>query len=118
MELRPYQQETVAESINFWLPNNLNAGLCVLPTASGKTVVFAEFIRQALLIKPMPHYPPVFYAISVHQAEIFTEVLNTFWFNFPLTTTKTEKTLRKQWLNGFEVGEKNGLINVATLTTD
>lgn len=309
MELRPYQQETVSELINFWLRNNLNAGLCVLPTASGKTVVFAEFIREALLIKPetkvliLGHtqeiveqnaeklitvwpeanvgiycaglkrkeikqvtsasrdsiikeigkfadwdivivdeahlispelttryqfiistiqlhgkkpfllgftatpfrtksgniygdddnqlfkkliyqkridelqstgylcplravvtdfkavvdtskvrrtkqdfvqtelqavtaigsvvtdivqdwlnktnasLPTVFYASSVQQAEIFADVLKIFGFDFPLITAKTEKILRKQWLNDFEVGEQNGLINVATLTT-
>jgi DNA repair protein RadD len=52
MELRPYQQEAVSALFQFYLQSDETAGLCVLPTASGKTIVFAEFIRQLLLEKP------------------------------------------------------------------
>jgi len=52
MELRPYQQEAINALMQFYSKGHEIAGLCVLPTASGKTIIFAEFIRQLLFIKP------------------------------------------------------------------
>ncbi len=52
MELRPYQTEAVDELLFFYLQQRPESGLCVLPTASGKTIIFAEFIRQLFTLKP------------------------------------------------------------------
>jgi len=52
MQLRPYQQEAINALMNFYNKGHEVTGLCVLPTASGKTIIFAEFIRQLLFIKP------------------------------------------------------------------
>lgn len=52
MDLRPYQQDAVDALLLFYLQQGTSSGLCVLPTASGKTIIFAEFIRQLLEIKP------------------------------------------------------------------
>lgn len=52
MELRPYQRDAVEELLFFYLQRNREFGLCVLPTASGKTIIFAEFIRQLFSLKP------------------------------------------------------------------
>jgi DNA repair protein RadD len=52
MELRPYQQEAINALMQFYNKGHEVTGLCVLPTASGKTIIFAEFIRQLLFIKP------------------------------------------------------------------
>lgn len=45
MELRPYQLECL-ESIESKAKENINRQLIVLPTGSGKTVIFAELIRR------------------------------------------------------------------------
>ncbi|GGW75556.1 DEAD/DEAH box helicase [Alteromonas halophila] len=52
MNLRPYQKEAVDALLLFYLQQGTSSGLCVLPTASGKTVIFSEFIRQLVEIKP------------------------------------------------------------------
>jgi DNA repair protein RadD len=52
MELRPYQQEAINALMQFYSKGHEVTGLCVLPTASGKTIIFSEFIRQLLFIKP------------------------------------------------------------------
>jgi DNA repair protein RadD len=52
MELRPYQQEAIDSLLNFYFYSFEKTGLCVLPTASGKTVIFAEFIRRLLVDLP------------------------------------------------------------------
>lgn len=52
MQLRPYQHEAIAALWQFIAQTNTVSGLVVLPTASGKTIVFAEFIRQLLEAKP------------------------------------------------------------------
>jgi len=51
MELRPYQHEAIDALMQFYSKGHAITGLCVLPTASGKTIVFAKFIRQLLFIK-------------------------------------------------------------------
>jgi DNA repair protein RadD len=53
MQLRPYQQDAVIELFQFCLGFE-QRGLVVLPTASGKTVIFAELVR--LLLKRHANY--------------------------------------------------------------
>lgn len=53
MQLRPYQQEAVTELFQFCLGFE-QRGLVVLPTASGKTAIFAELVR--LLLKRRADY--------------------------------------------------------------
>ncbi len=53
MQLRPYQQEAVIELFQFCLGFE-HRGLVVLPTASGKTVIFVELVR--LLLKRNVNY--------------------------------------------------------------
>lgn len=52
MDLRPYQMEAIDALLLFYLQQGTSSGLCVLPTASGKTIIFSEFIRQLVEIKP------------------------------------------------------------------
>lgn len=48
MELRPYQIEAVEAILNQWR-EGIKKTLLVLPTGTGKTIVFAEVIRRAIL---------------------------------------------------------------------
>lgn len=52
MQLRPYQHDAIFALWQFIAQTTISRGLVVLPTASGKTIVFAEFIRQLLEAKP------------------------------------------------------------------
>jgi DNA repair protein RadD len=52
VQLRPYQHDAISILWQFIAQTNVDSGLVVLPTASGKTIVFAEFIRQLLAAKP------------------------------------------------------------------
>jgi len=52
MELRFYQTEAVEVLLKFYLSKSTDSGLCVLPTASGKTIIFSEFIRQLIELNP------------------------------------------------------------------
>jgi DNA repair protein RadD len=52
LQLRPYQLEAVTELLDFYLRTEETRGLCVLPTASGKTVIFSEFINQLIIKVP------------------------------------------------------------------
>lgn len=59
----------------------------------------------------------VFFASSVAQASLFEQQLQQSGFNFPLITASTSKADRALWLQQFDNGGLNGLINVSTLTT-
>jgi DNA repair protein RadD len=74
-------------------------------------------IVQDWLNKTSAKLATVFYASSVAQGEIFEHILAELGFYFPLITAKTSKAERANYLSAFTVGELNGLINVATLTT-
>ena len=52
MKLRLYQDDAIFALWQFMAQTVIARGLVVLPTASGKTIVFAEFIRQLLEAKP------------------------------------------------------------------
>jgi DNA repair protein RadD len=52
MNLRPYQKDAIDALLLFYLQQGASSGVCVLPTASGKTIIFSEFIRQLVEIKP------------------------------------------------------------------
>lgn len=47
MKLRPYQLAAVAALFEYWRNNNGNP-VVAMPTGTGKSLVIAEFIRQAL----------------------------------------------------------------------
>lgn len=51
MKLRPYQLAAVAALFEYWRNNNGNP-VVAMPTGTGKSLVIAEFIRQALLLYP------------------------------------------------------------------
>lgn len=50
--LRPYQKEAIAALVQFYEQPHGLSGLCVLPTASGKTVIFAHAIAALLAQRP------------------------------------------------------------------
>ncbi|MDD4864242.1 MAG: DEAD/DEAH box helicase [Alishewanella agri] len=52
MKLRTYQDDAIFALWQFIAQTTITRGLVVLPTASGKTIIFAEFIRQLLEAKP------------------------------------------------------------------
>jgi DNA repair protein RadD len=51
MKLRQYQNDAVS-SIYTWFERGMKAPLIVTPTGSGKSVILAEFIRQAIEMDP------------------------------------------------------------------
>lgn len=69
------------------------------------------------LNKTSANLPTVFYASSVNQGVLFSQCLTEYGFDFPLITAQTPKTQRTDYLQQFEQGQLNGLINIATLTT-
>ena len=48
MELRPYQTEAVEAILHQW-QEGIRKTLLVLPTGTGKTIVFSEVIRRVVL---------------------------------------------------------------------
>jgi DNA repair protein RadD len=76
-----------------------------------------ESIVADWLNKTSANLPTVFYASSVNQGVLFSQCLTEYGFDFPLITAQTPKTQRTDYLQQFEQGQLNGLINIATLTT-
>ena len=52
MELRPYQEDAILALMNFYFKSDEKNGLCVLPTASGKTIIFATLIKRLIADRP------------------------------------------------------------------
>lgn len=69
------------------------------------------------LDKTSAKLPTVFYASSVSQGIMFEHALSVLGFDYPLITAKTHKQDRANYLQDFNSGVLDGLINVATLTT-
>ncbi|WP_105190024.1 DEAD/DEAH box helicase [Pseudoalteromonas sp. T1lg48] len=65
MELRPYQHEAISALTDFYLTSKVTKGLCVLPTASGKTVIFAQLIKQLI-----EQHPSLRVLMLAHTQEI------------------------------------------------
>tara|TARA_R110000796_G_scaffold22409_8_gene65020 strand:+ start:225 stop:1556 length:1332 start_codon:yes stop_codon:yes gene_type:complete len=76
-----------------------------------------ESIVADWLNKTSANLPTVFYASSVNQGVLFSQCLTEYGFDFPLITAQTPKKQRADYLQQFEQGQLNGLINIATLTT-
>lgn len=67
MKLRPYQESAVKATFEFLINNN-GAPVITLPTGSGKSVVIAELIRQAI-----GEYPETRVVCLSHVAEILVQ---------------------------------------------
>ena len=67
--LRPYQQESVDAVLRYFCEQN-GSPLIVLPTASGKSLVQAAFLKQALT-----HYPEERFLLVSHVRELLQQNL-------------------------------------------
>src|SRR4051812_46164043 len=57
-ELRPYQLEALQEIAEAFLERRVNKQLLVLPTGTGKTVVFAHLLRHPSIAAWLSQFPP------------------------------------------------------------
>ena len=82
MTLRPYQQHTI-ELLYEWFRKNPNGDPCIdLPTASGKSIVIAALIEDAL-----KSYPETRVLMLTHVKELIqqnADKLRTLWPNAPI----------------------------------
>jgi len=81
MKLRPYQQDTIDQTLS-WLGGNDGNLVCSLPTGAGKSVVIAEFCRYAL-----QKYPGTKILMLVHVRELISQnhdKLKTIWKGAPV----------------------------------
>lgn len=67
IELRPYQEEAIEAIYSYFADAGGNPIVC-LPTASGKSVVIAEFIRRAI-----SEWPDTNVLVLSHVAELLTQ---------------------------------------------
>jgi DNA repair protein RadD len=67
LTLRPYQQEAV-DSIYKYFGNNGGNPLVILPTATGKSLVIADFIRSAI-----GHFPDTRIIVGTHVKELVAQ---------------------------------------------
>lgn len=70
IELRPYQQEALCALWSYF-EQEAGSPIVVLPTASGKSVVIAEWIRAV-----MAEYPDSGFLVLSHVAELLSQNLN------------------------------------------
>jgi len=82
MKLRYYQEEAVESIFKYFL--NGNKGNCVIacPTGTGKSIIIAEFIKQALY-----NWPNQRFLMLTHVKELITQNANklrTLWPTAPL----------------------------------
>lgn len=81
MQLRWYQEEAIQSIYNYFMTNSGNP-LIALPTASGKSIIPAEFIKRA-----MHQWPNQRFLLITHIKELIVqnaEKLTTLWNNAPL----------------------------------
>jgi DNA repair protein RadD len=81
MELRPYQRRTI-DQIYKWLGDNSGHLCVVLPTGSGKSVVIAEFCREAV-----QSWPETRILMLSHVKELIeqnADKMRKLWPNAPL----------------------------------
>jgi len=67
MKLRQYQEQSI-EGIKNWFGTQTTPPLLVLPTGSGKTVVFATLIRNLYRINPNKRF-----LIIAHRQELISQ---------------------------------------------
>lgn len=81
MQLRPYQSATI-DAVERYLATSEGNPLVVLPTASGKTVIFASMLRDWLAA-----YPGSRFLILAHQKELLEQAadkLRAVWPEAPI----------------------------------
>lgn len=81
MILRKYQEEAVQSLFDYFYDNN-GSPLVVMPTASGKSLVLAEFLRRALR-----QYPDERFLVATHRKELLaqnTDKIRTLWPEAPV----------------------------------
>lgn len=82
MKLRPYQQKTIDQTLQ-WMDHHQGNLACVLPTGAGKSVVIGEFCRYALT-----EYPETRILMLVHTRELIRQnhdKLKTIWPDAPVS---------------------------------
>ena len=88
-ELRPYQTETVA-AVEAAFARSVRRALYVLPTGTGKTVVFAELIRR---LQGAKGYPPAL--VLAHREELLDQARATVLRWMPGAWVEEERANRK-----------------------
>ena len=67
MQLREYQQESI-NKIKYWFGSQLTKPVLVLPTGSGKTIVFATLIKELFKLNPKKRF-----LILAHRQELVSQ---------------------------------------------
>ncbi|WP_163372846.1 DEAD/DEAH box helicase family protein [Endozoicomonas acroporae] len=82
MNLRPYQSESIEALFNWWSERKGENPVVVLPTASGKTVIFSTLIKRLLA-----SYPTLRILILAHTKELVGQAadkLTNVWPDAPV----------------------------------